>query len=174
MKAYCKAFNVSATRLPVWTAGYEVMSVDLRSGSHPLSGGSSATGFPPPLPSWKKTVQEGRAAAPQMKGYFFLPAFHLKTIFIPLFLFFIISSLSFWPTSNSLRYDRRLERETERRDDFQTAGASNACARVCVCAGQFSAVSKWIEQVGGAGQAGLVRGAAFSHDAPVLQSMASL
>lgn len=37
----------------------------------------------------------------QMKGSFF----HLKTIFIPLFLFFIISSLSFCPTSNSLRYD---------------------------------------------------------------------
>lgn len=118
------------SRLAVRTAGCGVMSVDLRFASRPLS---SATGFPPPLPSWKKTAQEGRTVAPQMKGYFFLPAFHLKTIFIPLFLFFIISSLSFWPTSNSLRYDRRLERETERRDDFQTAGASNARARVCVC-----------------------------------------
>lgn len=148
MKAYCKPLYVSTSRLPVRTAGCGVMSADLRSASRPLSGGSSATGFPPPLPSWKKTVQEGRAAAPQMKGYFFLPAFHLKTIFIPLFLFFIISSLSFWPTSNSLRYDRRLERETERRDDFQTAGASNACTRVQVNSAQCQSGSNRLGELG--------------------------
>lgn len=112
--------------------------------------------------------RQRRKAAPQMKGYFFLPAFHLKTIFIPLFLFFIISSLSFWPTSNSLRYNRRLERETERRDDFQTAGVSNARARVCVCVRVNSAqCQSGSNRLGGPG-------AAFSQDAPVLQSVASV
>lgn len=54
------------------------------------------------LPSLlQEELEEEELEEQQMKGSFF----HLKTIFILLFLFFIIGSLSFCPTSNSLRYD---------------------------------------------------------------------